>query len=110
MLEPLAARGASARSRSRSDDLTAVVLRSLPDADVVYVAGSQETHRFVAGAVAATEASCQVALERPLTCATGLCHGCPVPVLGDDGAPHVVRACVDGPVFRAGRVDWEALS
>jgi dihydroorotate dehydrogenase electron transfer subunit len=50
-----------------------------------------------------------VALERPLTCATGLCHGCPVPVLDDQGDPHVVRACVDGPVFRAGRVDWEAL-
>jgi dihydroorotate dehydrogenase electron transfer subunit len=76
---------------------------------VVYVAASGRTHRFVADAVAGTDASCQVARERPLTCATGLCHGCPVPVLGDDGAPHVVRACVDGPVFRAGRVDWEAL-
>ena len=66
--------------------------------------GPRQTHRFVAEAVAGTEVTCQVALERPLTCATGLCHGCPVPVLDDDGASHVVRACVDGPVFRAGRV------
>ena len=110
VLEPLAARRSVGQVEVAVDDLTAAVLRSLPDADVVYVAGSEETHRFVAAAVAATEASCQVALERPLTCATGLCHGCPVPVLGDDGAPHVVRACVDGPVFRAGRVDWEGLS
>jgi dihydroorotate dehydrogenase electron transfer subunit len=110
VLEPLAARRSVAQVEVAVDDLTGAVLRSLPDADVVYVAGSEETHRFVADAVAATKASCQVALERPLTCATGLCHGCPVPVLGDDGTPHVVRACVDGPVFRAGRVDWEALS
>ena len=53
--------------------------------------------------------SCQVALEQPLTCATGLCQGCPVPVLDDDGSTHVVRDCVDGPVFRAGRVDWDRL-
>ena len=51
----------------------------------------------------------QLALERPLTCATGLCDGCPVPVVGDDGAEHVVRACVDGPVFRGDRVRWEEL-
>ena len=52
----------------------------------------------------------QLALERPLTCATGLCDGCPVTVVGDDGSEHVVRACVDGPVFRGDRVRWEALA
>jgi dihydroorotate dehydrogenase electron transfer subunit len=109
VLEPLAARRSVGHVEVAVGDLTAAVLRSLPGADVVYVAASDRTHRFVADAVAGTDASCQVALERTLTCATGLCHGCPVPVLGDDGAPHVVRACVDGPVFRAGRVDWEAL-
>jgi dihydroorotate dehydrogenase electron transfer subunit len=66
--------------------------------------------RFVAGAARAAEVSCQVALERPLTCATGLCQGCPVPVRDDAGDPHLVRACVDGPVFRAGRVDWDRLA
>jgi dihydroorotate dehydrogenase electron transfer subunit len=110
VLEPLAARRSVGQVEVAVGDLTAAVLRALPDADVVYVAGTEQTHRFVAGAVAGTEATCQVALERPLTCATGLCHGCPVPVLDDDGVPHVVRACVDGPVFRAGRVDWEALA
>jgi len=30
-------------------------------------------------------------------------------VLDDDGESHVVRACLDGPVFRAGRIDWAAL-
>lgn len=110
VLEPLAARRSVGQVEVAVDDLTAAVLRSLPDTDVAYVAATQETHRFVASAMADSSATCQVALERPLTCATGLCHGCPVPVLDDDGAPHVVRACVDGPVFRAGRVHWEALS
>jgi dihydroorotate dehydrogenase electron transfer subunit len=90
-------------------DLTAAIRRLLPETDVAYVAASAATQRFVADALVGTDVTCQVALERPLTCATGLCHGCPVPVLDDEGEPHVVRACVDGPVFRAGRVDWEAL-
>jgi dihydroorotate dehydrogenase electron transfer subunit len=110
VLEPLAARRSVGQVEVVVGDVAAAVLRSLPDTDVVYVAGTDDTQRLVAEAVSGTDATCQVALERPLTCATGLCHGCPVPVLDDDGAPHVVRACVDGPVFRAGRVDWGALA
>jgi hypothetical protein len=30
-------------------------------------------------------------------------------VLDDDGSTHVVRDCVDGPVFRAARLDWELI-
>jgi dihydroorotate dehydrogenase electron transfer subunit len=110
VLEPLAARRSVGHVEVAVGDVPAAVDRSLPDADVVYVAASEATQRSVAAAVADLDATCQVALERPLTCATGLCHGCPVPVLDDEGAPHVVRACVDGPVFRAGRLDWEALA
>ena len=110
VLEPLAARRSVGQVEVAVGDLTAAVLRALPEADVVYAAASPQTQRVVADAVADTEVTCQVALERPLTCATGLCHGCPVPVLDDQGEPHIVRACVDGPVFRAGRVDWEALT
>ncbi len=110
VLEPLAARRSVGQVEVAAGDLTAAVLRSLPDVDVVYAAGSPATLRFVADAVHGSATTCQVALERPLTCATGLCQGCPVPVLGDAGDAHVVRACVDGPVFRASRVDWEALS
>jgi len=110
VLEPLSARRSVGQVEVAVGDLTAPVLRALPEAEVVYAAGSADTLRFVAEAVAGSGASCQVALERPLTCGTGLCQGCPVPVLDDEQAPHVVRACADGPVFRAARVDWEALS
>jgi dihydroorotate dehydrogenase electron transfer subunit len=109
VLEPLAARRSVGQVEVAVGDLTTAVLRSLPDAEVVYVAATEQTGRFVAAAIAETEATCQVALERPMACATGLCQGCPVPVLDDLGDPHVVRACVDGPVFRSGRVDWEVL-
>jgi dihydroorotate dehydrogenase electron transfer subunit len=110
VLEPLAARRSVGQVEVAVGDLSAAVLRALPEVDVVYAAAGADTLRLVAEAVSASEVSCQVALERPLTCATGLCQGCPVPVLDDDGEPHVVRACADGPVFRAGRVDWKALA
>jgi dihydroorotate dehydrogenase electron transfer subunit len=51
-----------------------------------------------------------VGLEQPLTCATGLCQGCPLPVVGEDGVRRTVRACHDGPVVRGDRVRWDALA
>lgn len=78
-------------------------------AAVVYAAGSVPTLHAVARAAEAAGAWSQVALEQPLTCATGLCQGCPVPVVGESGAPRLVRACADGPVLRGDRVVWDEL-
>ncbi len=78
-------------------------------ADVVYAAGPTALLHAVAAAAEARGAWSQVALEEPLVCATGLCHGCAVPVVGEDGAPRTVRSCVDGPVFRGDRVRWTDL-
>jgi dihydroorotate dehydrogenase electron transfer subunit len=50
-----------------------------------------------------------VAVETSTPCATGLCHGCGVPVLGEDGIARVVRGCTEGPVFRGDRVRWAEL-
>jgi len=79
-------------------------------ADVVYAAGPSPTLHAVAQAAESHGAWSQTALEEPLLCATGLCHGCAVPVVGEDGAPRVARACVDGPVFRGDRVRWADLT
>ncbi|WP_036492885.1 MULTISPECIES: iron-sulfur cluster-binding protein, partial [Nocardioides] len=79
------------------------------DADVVYAVGPRDVLRAVAGAAEARGAWSQVALETPMPCGTGLCQGCPVPVIAEDGASRMVRGCVDGPVFRGDRLDWEAL-
>jgi dihydroorotate dehydrogenase electron transfer subunit len=109
LLDVLEARRTVGRVEVLTGHPTAAVVAALPDTDVVYAAGTTPTLRLCAEAAAAAGVTCQVALEQPLTCATGLCHGCPVPVLDDDGTAHLVRDCVDGPVFRAGRVDWDRL-
>lgn len=109
VLGALEARRAVDRVEVVTGDVGAAVAAASADADVVYAAGSPATLRACAEAAADADASCQVALERPLTCATGLCQGCPVPVLDDAGEAHLVRDCADGPVFRAERLDWEAL-
>jgi dihydroorotate dehydrogenase electron transfer subunit len=79
-------------------------------ADVVYAAGSAPTLHAVAAAAEAAGAWSQVAVEVPQPCGTGLCHGCPVPVVGEDGVGRVVRACADGPVFRGDRVRWAGVT
>ncbi len=80
------------------------------DADVVYAAGPVSTLAAVAAAAEQRGAWSQVALETPMPCGTGLCHGCAVPVIAEDGVARMVRGCVEGPVIRGDRVHWEALA
>lgn len=90
-----------------ADHVGEVVRRA--GADVVYAAGSPGPLRAVAEAAEEHGAWSQLGLEQPLTCATGLCQGCPLPVVGEDGVRRTVRACCDGPVVRGDRVRWDAL-
>ena len=78
-------------------------------ADVVYGAGTLPTLFAVAAAAEERGAWSQTALETHQPCATGLCQGCAVPVVGEDGAGRLVRACADGPVFRGDRVQWALM-
>ena len=64
--------------------------------------------RSAAAAAERVGAWSQVAVESPTPCGTGLCHGCPLPVIGEDGVDRVVRACTEGPVVRGDRVRWDA--
>lgn len=72
-----------------------------PDADVVLACGP---NRMLA-AVAQRWPDAQVAVETYMGCGTGVCLGCAVPLRrgGYD------RACTEGPVYRAGEIDWSAL-
>lgn len=90
-----------------SSQVDAVLERA--DADVVYAAGPATTLAAVAAAAERRGAWSQVALETPMACGTGLCQGCPVPVVAEDGVTRRVRACVDGPVIRGDRVHWGEL-
>ena len=89
-------------------DVVAEVVAS-SKAEVVYAAGPTDSLHAVAVAADAAGIWSQTALEQPLTCATGLCQGCAVPVVAEDGVARMVRACADGPVFRGDRVVWSEL-
>lgn len=110
-----AARAVTVVTRDGSVGQRGTVADALPRAlesaraDVVYAAGSPRTARAAAVAAEERGAWSQVALERPMPCGTGLCHGCPVPVVGEHGAALSARACAEGPVFRGDRVRWDDL-
>jgi dihydroorotate dehydrogenase electron transfer subunit len=109
LLEVLEARRSLGQVEVVTGDPAAAIAAAVRGAEVVYAAGTLPTLRACADSAGAAGISCQVALERPLACATGLCQGCPVPLLDDHGGRVVVRDCVEGPVFRAGLLDWDAL-
>lgn len=94
--------------RGRVDDHLTPVLAGT-GAAVVYAAGQPAACRAVARAAGTAGVPSQVALEVPMPCGTGLCHGCVVPVADAEGAPHWVRACHEGPVLPGQRVDWASL-
>jgi dihydroorotate dehydrogenase electron transfer subunit len=76
-------------------------------ADVVYACGPLETLRSVSRTCASFGIPAQVAVEEPMPCGTGVCMACVLPGVGDDGGTHMVRTCVEGPVFRGERVRWD---
>lgn len=77
--------------------------------DVVYAAGPPDVLHRVAQAAEQHGAWSQTALPTVAACATGACGTCVVPVVGEDGVSRMVRACVEGPVFRGDRVRWADL-
>jgi dihydroorotate dehydrogenase electron transfer subunit len=79
------------------------------EADVVYAAGPTRLLHAVAQSAEDHGAWSQTAVTWPTACATGLCHACVLPVVGEDGVSRMVRACTEGPVFRGDRVRWADL-
>ena len=84
-------------------------------AEVVYACGPTDVLRKVGQLAQEHAIRAQVAIEAPMACGTGLCLSCLLPIRGTgaDAATRLLRACVDGPVFEAGRVRWrdvEALA
>ena len=82
-----------------------------PSADVrLYVCGPTAMMRAVAAVAAAHGRRCDVSLEQVMGCGRGGCYSCVVPARDAAGAPHHTRSCIDGPVFDASRIVWEALA
>ena len=84
-----------------SKGVKGTAVAAAPDADLVLACGP---NRMLA-AVAERWPDAQVAVETYMGCGTGVCLGCAVPLVrgGYD------RACKEGPVYRAGDVDWASL-
>lgn len=73
--------------------------------DVAYVCGPEAMERAVAAQTASAGIACQVSLERLMACGVGACLSCVVMTRGGQR-----RTCVDGPVFDAADLCWEAPS
>lgn len=71
--------------------------------DAVFTCGPEPMQRIVAGMAHDVDIPCQVSLERLMGCGIGACLSCVVAT--HDGSK---RACVDGPVFDAREVVWDA--
>jgi dihydroorotate dehydrogenase electron transfer subunit len=71
--------------------------------DVAYTCGPEAMQRAVASMLADAEIPCQVSLERLMACGIGACLSCVVSTTSG-----LKRACVDGPVFNAEEVVWDA--
>ncbi|QVQ53201.1 dihydroorotate dehydrogenase electron transfer subunit [Spiractinospora alimapuensis] len=72
--------------------------------EVVYASAPVPVLRSVAAVAEKYDIPAQVRVEEAMACGTGVCMGCVVPVVGEDGITRMARACVDGPVFRAERL------
>lgn len=78
--------------------------------DRVYACGPMIMMKTVADAAAAAGANCHVSLEAQMACGDGACLGCVVESKLEKEGEKMVRVCLDGPVFDAGIIDWEAHS
>jgi dihydroorotate dehydrogenase electron transfer subunit len=73
------------------------------DPDVVYTCGPEVMSRAVARIAAEADLPCKVSLERLMACGVGACLSCVVTTTAGQA-----RACVDGPVFDAHSLAWDA--
>ncbi len=63
----------------------------------------------VAGWAAERGIGCQVSLETPMACGVGICFSCVAPIRDAAGGWDYRRTCIEGPVFEAAAVAWDAL-
>jgi len=85
----------------------------------LYVCGPTPMMRACAQLAGAHGRACDVSLEQVMGCGLGGCYSCVVlarPSTGlgaggaDGGRPHHTRTCIEGPVFDAQRVVWDAVA
>jgi dihydroorotate dehydrogenase electron transfer subunit len=101
--------------RGERGRVTAPLERALKDraADqpvTLYACGPTPMMRAVADLGAQHSRSTFVSLEPVMGCGMGGCYSCVVRVDRPGGGTHLVRSCIEGPVFDASVVKWDTLS
>ena len=76
----------------------------------LYVCGPTPMMRAVATIADCHGRACDVSLEQVMGCGLGGCYSCVVLTRQVGAPPHFVRSCLEGPVFDAERIVWEALA
>ena len=77
----------------------------------LYVCGPTAMMRACAQLSASHGRACDVSLEQVMGCGLGGCYSCVVAARpAEGGTPHHTRTCLEGPVFDAQRIVWEAVA
>jgi dihydroorotate dehydrogenase electron transfer subunit len=77
--------------------------------EVIYACAPVPVLREVTALAGTYDIPVQALVDVAMACGIGVCMGCVLPVTGTDGITRIVRACVDGPVFRADLVRWDDI-
>jgi dihydroorotate dehydrogenase electron transfer subunit len=85
-------------------------LQSTDASPKLYVCGPTDMMHAVARLAATHRRPCDVSLEQVMGCGLGGCYSCVVLTKDRGLAPHFTRSCIDGPVFDAERIVWDALT
>ena len=94
-------------SRGSVTDLLPTVVQQART-DVIYASAPLPVLRAACSMAGRYGIPVQALVSEPaMMCGTGLCMGCVLPAVGNDGVTRMVRACVDGPVFRGDLVRWD---
>jgi dihydroorotate dehydrogenase electron transfer subunit len=80
------------------------------NATTVYACGPMGMLRAVTDLARGRGITAYVAVEEAMACGVGVCMTCVLPVVGDDGATSMRRACVDGPVLDGARLRWSSIA
>ena len=102
-------RGVRGRITAPLED--ALAGRPLQNPVKLYVCGPTPMMRACAQLAGAHRRACDVSLEQVMGCGLGGCYSCVV--LARDaigGTPRHTRTCIEGPVFDAQRVVWDAVA
>jgi dihydroorotate dehydrogenase electron transfer subunit len=98
------------RGRVTSPLERALAARPSDQPVTIYACGPTPMMRAVAATGARAGRPVFVSLEPVMGCGLGGCYSCVVLTRQVGAPPHFVRSCLEGPVFEAGRIVWEALA